>query len=778
MDEYSDLRIDFVRNWTEGRLGLKLDEEQASAVAALGGDVLVTARAGSGKTRTLVTRAVFLQQHCGVKPNELLLLAFNKKAALEMQDRLHTVLKDDVPHVMTFHALAYALVHPDDELLYDEPTAPLQSRVIQQIIDAHLRSDEFRPVIRSLMLSHFRDDWERIEKGGFNLPSGEGVKYRRALPRETLAGEYVKSYGEKLIANTLFEHDIDYRYERRLRWNGVNYKPDFTVLLGRDKGVAIEYFGLRGDVDYDEMSVKKREFWRRKQGWTLIELTPRDIAGGGGEDLAGLLQALAQLGLKSHRLSDEEIWQRIERRAIDKFSGAVTSFVRRCRARALGLSDLEHLVAGHCPLTEAEGQFLEVACSVYGGYLKRLQDDSLTDFDGLMWDAVGLLAAGGTAFARQKGKERGDVRRFRYILIDEFQDFTDVFNELAQSLRRLAPSAEFFCVGDDWQAINGFAGSELRFFRDFGTYFRSIREVEISTSYRSPSGVVRIGNAVMEGLGTPARAIRRDPGVLEGGWLVDFEPSAAEADRHGGDEGTPAILRLVKKLLNDGFDVVLLCRTNHVPWYVEYETRLSPLSGIERFEEHVRSFLPEEDRPRVTVSTAHKYKGLEKDAVVVLDADTGSYPLIHPNWVFLRIFGDDLGKLEAEERRLFYVALTRAQAALVILSEQEGTESPYLAGARRRVDIQEVDWAELSPVPSLSGAKLDVRVRFAFDEELNARLRQLKYRWDAAGKCWHRLMTADDFDFEAFCRQDWVRPGVRIEVRSENGMLVHERRCQ
>ena len=322
----------------------------------------------------------------------------------------------------------------------------------------------------------------------------------------------------------LFVHDIDYKYERSFRWNGVNYKPDFTVLLGRDKGVAIEYFGLRGDVDYDEMSDKKREFWRRKQGWTLIELTPRDIAVSGGDDLVGLLQALSQLGVNGRRLSDEEIWQRIERRAVDKFSRAVTSFVRRCRARALGLSDLEYLVAGHSPLTEAEGQFLEVASSVYKGYLERLQEDSLTDFDGLMWDAVDLLATGRSGFARQKGRERGDVRRFRYILVDEFQDFTDVFNELAQSLRRLAPSAEFFCVGDDWQAINGFAGSELRFFRQFTSYFRGVRQVEISTNYRSPSGVVRIGNAVMEGLGIPARAIRRDPGLLHGGRLVDFEP--------------------------------------------------------------------------------------------------------------------------------------------------------------------------------------------------------------------------------------------------------------
>ena len=54
------------------------------------------------------------------------------------------------------------------------------------------------------MLIHFRDDWERIVDGGFHLPFEELVEYRKALPRESFRGEYVKSYGEKLIANTLF----------------------------------------------------------------------------------------------------------------------------------------------------------------------------------------------------------------------------------------------------------------------------------------------------------------------------------------------------------------------------------------------------------------------------------------------------------------------------------------------------------------------------------------------------------------------------------------------
>ena len=66
-------------------------------VAASGGDIEVVARAGAGKTRTLVTRALFLQKHCRVAPGELLLLAFNTAAAAEMRERLAVVLDGGCP---------------------------------------------------------------------------------------------------------------------------------------------------------------------------------------------------------------------------------------------------------------------------------------------------------------------------------------------------------------------------------------------------------------------------------------------------------------------------------------------------------------------------------------------------------------------------------------------------------------------------------------------------------------------------------------------------------
>ena len=134
MEEYKQEKASFVQHWVKETTGAELDTEQATAVASVHGHIQVIARAGSGKTTTLVNRALFLQKHCGVAPDEMLLLAFNRKAAEEIAERLSKMLDDGVPHVMTFHALAYAIVHPEESLLYNGP--PGESQGLQSGVSA------------------------------------------------------------------------------------------------------------------------------------------------------------------------------------------------------------------------------------------------------------------------------------------------------------------------------------------------------------------------------------------------------------------------------------------------------------------------------------------------------------------------------------------------------------------------------------------------------------------------------------------------------------------
>ena len=775
LQEYQAEKSNYVRSWVQQHLNFTTNLEQAAAIGAVEGHIQVVARAGSGKTSTLVNRALFLQKHCDVAPNEMLLLAFNRKAAEEIRERLASQLHDFIPHVMTFHALAYALVHPEESLLFDEPDGEQsKSRALQSVIDDYLRHPDYRQEIRTLMMAHFREDWERIASGGYDKSPEAMLHYRRSLPREGLDGTYLKSFGEKVIADFLFEHNIKYRYERNFYWNGVNYRPDFTVFTGDKQGLIIEYFGLQGDPDYDAMSDKKRIYWQNNPNWRLIEFSPSDLKNQKMQGFCALLKrSLEDLGITCNRLSEEEIWYRLKDRAIDRFTKAVGGFIQRCRKLSFTSENLTVTIDTCHYTSDVERRFLELAQIFYQSYLERLQATGDEDFDGLMQRAADIVKSGQTVFRRKTGT--GDLKRLRYVFIDEYQDFSKLFHDLIQAVREQNHQAYFFCVGDDWQAINGFAGSDLQFYRNFGQFFQPSCKLNLSTNYRSATSIVDIGNTLMQGLGTPARAYKSILGKVEIVNLETFEPTQKELETHRGDSLTPAVLRLVNKAVKDNKDIVLLSRKNSLPWYVNYGERRSKSrkGALDSFLQQVSSYLPETSRHKVTISTAHKYKGLEKTVVIVLDAVPRSYPLLHPDLMFTHIFGDSIERVVGEERRLFYVTLTRAVEHLFILTETNN-ESPFLEELKSRKTIPLLNWADYPPLVS-SRQRITVKVgnqdgrgiqpTLAIKDLLKAE----GYNWNSRLKAWCRTYPAQNFSMEQFLDNAvWISRAVGIEVRFDD----------
>lgn len=818
--EYEEEKIVFVRSWLKDNLPKSTavsqqlpDTEQLHAIAAVNGHVQVIARAGSGKTATLVIRAYFMMKHCRVAPSTMLLLAFNRKAANEMRRRILLLLepraeisiKEEIekrgkktqagrraewgeieseavgsvaktlqvalPHVMTFHALAYAIVHPEESLLYNGAEGEAQglSKAFQQVIDDFLQDAEFKGRIRELMLAHFREDWDRIVAGRYDQTKDELLKYRRSLPRESIGGDYVKSYGEKVIADFLFEHDIAYKYERNHWWGEVNYRPDFTIFKTPRSGVIIEYFGLAGDPDYDEMSSDKRMYWRSKPGWDLIEVSPADFCVNGVEGFIDQLRwALREQGLVFNRLSEDEIWLRVRDRAIDRFTNAAVGFVGRCRKRSLSPQDLGSLIDAYNPLSPVESMFLDLVQDLYAAYLDRLVSTGEEDFDGLLQRAASAVSSGRTTFERKTGG--GDLRKICYAFVDEFQDFSDLFYRLLQSIRKENPGVQLFCVGDDWQAINGFAGSDLRFFSDFERWIGKSRKLYISTNYRSFRSIVDVGNALMRGHGKPAVANSKDTGSV---FLVDvaqFKPALIEKQRHPGDVITPIASRIVSKALAEGKEVVLLCRRNRMPWFINFREHGQGGKGLSGYLELIRSFFSKGLVEGISISTAHKYKGLEKPVVIVMDAVARSYPLFHPDWAFSRILGDSPDRIEREERRLFYVALTRAIDKLFIVTERE-SYSPFVKEVAKTMRLAKIDWSEFPAVKSKS-MRLLVQVgnqegrgispTFAIKDQLKAS----GYQWQSTGSTgWTKGFQANGFDISRVQGEVWVSAADGIEVR-------------
>ena len=611
------------------------------------------------------------------------------------------------------------------------------------------------------MLEHFRADWERIVSGGYDKSPEELLRYRRSLTWESLDGTYVKSFGEKTIANFLFEHNIKYKYERSFPWHGVNYCPDFTI--GNNRGVIIEYFGLEGRTDYDAMSEEKRNYWRTKRNWKLLEFSPKDFPNNEVESSYTLLKKrLEDCAIPCDRLSQKELWNRIKHlRPIDRFTRVIVQFIKRCRKLSLTPEQLSEKVTNHDCNSDIEQRFLDLAQIFYVSYLERFEATGLQatgeeDFDGLIQKAAECIAAGKTVFRRKSGT--GDLQRIRFVMIDEYQDFSELFHCLMKAVREQNPRARFFCVGDDWQAINGFAGSDLRFFQDFEQLFEDAHTLHVATNYRSAQSIVSVSNALMKGLGKRAHAHKTMIGKATIADLGTFEPTRREKRENPGDNFTSAVLRLVQKIINDGKNVVLLSRKNGLP---------SIKGGINPFLNFLRSGLPNKLKEKVTISTVHKYKGLEKAVVIVLDAIPRCYPLIHPNLVFTQIFGDTIERTVAEERRLFYVALTRAVEELFILTEKDNF-SPFLED----LELSRLEWFDYPPTKHIA---IRVSNQQGHGTEptktIQSYLRSEGYRWYPKSKFWYSIRPIEGFSVRKFANQArWSHEADGVEVQFYDGL--------
>lgn len=752
-DDYRRDKARFVRKWARQQLGLDLDDEQAAAVGAVAGNVLVTARAGSGKTRVLTTRAIFLQQHCGAPPSQIMLLAFNRAAAAEMQNRLRDQLGDSIPHVMTFHALGNALAPPRKEgkkLLYDDrDDGKLHlTEVVQQVIDEFVRDDQWQGRIRDLMLGHFEADWGRIESGGYHLSGDEFIRFRRSLTHETMNGERVRNFGQQVIANTLLEHDIPYRFDHGFDWSGRRLRADFFIRGSHEDSIYIRYIDeadRRPRAD-DEWTLLRESIEHGVFKGRLLEITQEELLDLDATGFASYLcTRLTEFGESPSPMSRDELWQKIKDRAVDEFSKAMEQFVGRCRQRNWSPSDVGIETIRHEALpgaSHSELEFYRIGSAVYSAYLDRLEQDRREDFNGLMIEAAKAVDEGNLHFAR-KGTS-GSVLDLRYLHIDEYQDFSRSFHNLTQAMRRGNPKLEAFSVGDDWQAINGFAGSDLQYFRNFDSHFSPAVSRAISRNYRSARRIVDASNLLLGKEDTKAKPVHADEGLVCVCNLETFRPLPTERQGRGAS-GIPvtnegfeiAIGRLTYHAARQG-SVVLLNRT-HNPDVIPGGKLSAALAAL-------RETLPRELQERVAISTAHRYKGLEQDTVIILDAVANHYPLIHPHWVFGRIFGDTLDTIEQDERRLFYVALTRAKKNLYICTQGSKT-SPFLADIDGSPSLQQMDWHSLEPIPHDGPELCEVRVHNSYDVR--------------------EILKADGFTFmgaEAWKDRHWLKVMRRHEV--------------
>ncbi len=706
-----------------------------------------------------------------------MLLAFNRRAASEMESRLREWLGDDIPRVMTFHALAYALVHPSEKLLFDDKDEGKQhlSEVTQQVIDEHVRCPDFANRIRDLMFEHFSADWSRILTGGYHLSGQEFLDYRYSLQHETLRGDRVSNFGQKAIANLLAEHGVKYWFKRTIRWGGRRLRADFSVPRDAQRDLYIRF---ADSTHSDDDAAWKKLADAVKAGkfkGALLEYGPSELQALGKAGFAQrLCDDLRKHGLKPRRLDADELWKAVRDRAVDSFTQAMVNFVGRCRQRAWSLEELDqHAIQRKMneDASDYEIEFYRIGRHVYAAYLARLERDELEDFNGLMLKAAEKVKGGTTRFER-KGNA-GDIRDIDYLHIDEYQDFSRSFYDLTSAMRMTNPKMNVFAVGDDWQAINGFAGSDLTYFHDFDEHFPNTRHLSITRNYRSHKRIVDASNALLTEDDEFAKAVNEEDGVVQVCSLDEFDPTRLEreilgARKSGGysdsDEYEIAVARIAQEVARKG-EVAFLNRTRD-PDVVAGSTPKAAQSAL-------RELLGEELRENVSVDTAHSYKGLERDAVVILDAVVNHYPLIHPHWIFGQIFGDTLKSIEAAELRLFYVAVSRAKDRLIICT-QDSKRSSFLDTIQSVCDFPTLDVNELPPVIRNDSHRYEVRVLNSY--EVRELLKKEDFTFvpgsDSQLSHWSSVMPAEEVTLDWIDKAPWNDGNVIIEVSDQTNKRI------
>lgn len=611
---------------------------------------LVVAGAGSGKTSVIIAKAAYLIESGACEPEDILLLAFNADAAKELVERCKERIGVEVA-ASTFHALGNQILQAAETVaptLSNLATDVGQlSHFLDQVIEEIASDKKAWRDVRGFVLGHLKP---YRPESDFNSHE-EYAAYTRAVELRALSGDLVKSFEELDIANFLFHNGVKFEYERRYPFEAKRYQPDFYL---PDYDLWLEHFGVDKEGNtapyIDKDAYTKEMEWKRvlhqAKGTTLLETYSWEKSEG------ILTQNLNEL-LKEHNVryaprSEEEIADALEDAGyISELSVLVRTFLSHFKSNRISLEQLQWL-ARRATNPKRAAAFIGLFKNFYHRYQLELdrQDPRQIDFSDMISSAADHVRAG-----------RFEVP-WRYIIVDEFQDISMGRYNLLDAMLRKRKDLKFFAVGDDWQAIYRFAGSDISIMRNFRKFFGRATVVKLDKTFRFNDKIADVsGRFVQENPDQIKKTLTtlttRDTPAVILHWVEpgSFKPETTAKHIAGGEDVSN------KSLL-------YLARYNHLlPDKDQHQAISEAWSG---------KVLPS--------LTIHRSKGLEADYVVLngLTADRYGFPSEIPDDPLLNlVLAEPEAFRHAEERRLFYVALTRARHEVHLIVDR-ASPSPFV----------------------------------------------------------------------------------------------------
>ena len=560
-----------------------LTDEQAESVATNEDVTLVLAGAGTGKTSVVVGKVAHLVRNLAVSPDEILVLAFNRKAAAEITGRLPGDLS--ATHVHTFHGFGHRviadveMVKPTMARFVGESELPgALEDILNELLDDPQESDATANFIAS-----YHGAYESV----FDFDTqDEYDAYIQSIELRTLSGVRVKSFEELEIANYLTKYGVKFCYERPYEISTQTreyrqYQPDFFLL---DYNIYIEHHALdeQGRPPRGWKGYRERVEWHRrthqKYGTKLIETYSWQHRQ--GNLLHKMRESLEREGVRFEHVSQGELVQQLARQLIGWLASLLAKFLNHVKTNGLSPEELRDRARKHGTLWRNEG-FLEVFEKVRTRYEQRLRTEVALDFHDLINRAAHYIR-----------DDRWDTP-YQYVLVDEFQDISAGRMKLLATLKR--DDTAFFLVGDDWQSINRFAGSDVGLVQNCGDYLGHVQTQTLCKTFRFGDGI----------LSPSTEFVRRNPEQTQ----RSMTSASSEEDKGitvvAADDPTTGLqcAREDIRASARGKDpsVLVLGR------YKSSEMVLQSKSPLEEF------------------STVHRAKGREADFVVVLDLKDGRW---------------------------------------------------------------------------------------------------------------------------------------------------------
>jgi len=598
---------------------------------------LVIAGAGTGKTSTVVGKIGFLVKSKQAKPDEILAIAYNRSAAKELRERIKEKAKVEV-EVGTFHFIGKSILYQ-----CKFPSRP------HEFVDQEEKLHDFlnQILLRCLKLGDFSDLYfEYFKKHEFRnideikdfKTEREYANWLRSNKLITLNNERVKSHGELLIANFLYSNGIEYKYESFYSPENsipvdVNYRPDFFLPKYR---IYLEYFGIDEDgntaayIPRDQYNEEMRwKFDTHRQGNTkLIDLYFHQKRH--GVLLQTLSDRLKAHGVEYSPIPKNELFRVINNTDKDiRFLKLFQRFLSQFKERQ-NVVDLPDLIKKSKD-DERALLFLRIFEVLLNAYQQELANNRKIDFGDMISRSAKLVS------------ENKSLSRYKYIIIDEFQDISDGRYDLIAQFLKQNPKTKLFCVGDDWQAIYRFAGSDHKIMTNFESLFGKTTTLKLDQTFRYNDKIASVSE----------RFITQNPSQIKKGMkTLSSKPTPQVFVHWHQNKPMDAIHQSIKTIQKNysitNENLLILSRYNH-----------NQFSGPELSE--IKSLWT---GGAITQRSVHSSKGLEADFVIVADlmADHHGFPSeIQDDPILHLVLSDEDSFKDSEERRLLYVALTRAK---------------------------------------------------------------------------------------------------------------------